>query len=50
MGGQHLNKPVVGIAPDDTTGGYWLDATDGGILVFNAPFLGSMGGVTLNQP
>jgi hypothetical protein len=49
-GGQHLNKPVVGIAPDGTTRDYWLVATDGGILAFNASFLGSVGGVTLDQP
>ena len=23
MGGQHLNRPVVGISPDHATGGYW---------------------------
>jgi len=32
------------------TGGYWLIASDGGVFSFNAPFLGSLGGVHLNQP
>ena len=44
MGGKPLNQPVVGIAIDPTTGGYWLVAKDGGVFAFNAPFLGSMGG------
>jgi hypothetical protein len=50
MGGQHLNQPIVGIAVDPTTGGYWLVAKDGGVFSFDAPFLGSMGGTPLNQP
>ena len=50
MTGQHLNKPIVGMAVDRTTGGYWLVASDGGIFSFNAPFLGSTGGIRLNQP
>ena len=33
----HLNKPVVGIAADNATGGYWLVASDGGIFSFGAP-------------
>ncbi|MGH2719847.1 MAG: hypothetical protein ACRDJU_14905, partial [Actinomycetota bacterium] len=28
--GVHLNKPIVGIATDRATGGYWLVASDGG--------------------
>ena len=45
-----LNAPIVGIASDDATGGYWMVASDGGVFAFNAPFLGSMGGTRLNQP
>jgi len=36
-GGQHLNAPIVGTAPDTATGGYWLVASDGGVFAFNAP-------------
>ena len=50
MGGSHLNAPVVGMAYDTLTGGYWLVAADGGLFAFNAPFLGSTGGTRLNQP
>jgi hypothetical protein len=50
MGGQPLNKPVVGLAADPVTGGYWEVASDGGIFNFGAPFLGSMGGQPLNAP
>lgn len=50
MTGVHLNKPIVGMAVDRKTGGYWLVASDGGIFGFNAAFLGSMGGVALNKP
>ncbi len=50
MGGTKLNQPVVGMAPDPATGGYWLVAADGGVFSFNAPFYGSMGGTKLNQP
>ena len=49
-GGITLNKPVVGMAVDPNTGGYWLVAGDGGIFSFNAPFLGSEGAVALNKP
>ncbi|HSS11318.1 MAG TPA: serine hydrolase, partial [Acidimicrobiales bacterium] len=32
-------------------GGYWLVAADGGVFTFgDAPFLGSLGGLRLNQP
>ena len=49
MGGQPLNKPIVGIAPLST--GYYEVASDGGIFAFgNAPFIGSMGGQPLNAP
>ncbi len=50
MGGQHLNRPVVGISPDEATGGYWEVATDGGIFAFGAPFFGSTGNLVLNRP
>ena len=49
-GGQHLNAPIVGTAPDTATGGYWLVASDGGVFAFNAPFYGSMGNKHLNKP
>jgi hypothetical protein len=38
------------MAADPATGGYWLVASDGGVFAFNAPFLGSMGGQSINQP
>ena len=47
---RRLNEPVVGIAVDAATGGYWLVATDGGIFAYNAPFYGSTGSLTLNRP
>jgi len=51
MGGQHLNKPIVGMAATADERGYWLDASDGGIFAFgDAGFYGSMGGTPLNQP
>lgn len=50
MGAQHLNAPIVGIATDQRTKGYWLVGSDGGIFSFNAPFLGSMGAQHLNAP
>ena len=46
-----LNAPVVGIARNPRTFGYWLVGADGGIFAFgNANFYGSMGGQPLNQP
>ncbi len=50
MTGIRLNLPIVGIAVDPATGGYWLVATDGGVFSFNAPFLGSTGAIRLNKP
>ena len=50
MTGTALSKPVVGMAVDPVTGGYWLVATDGGIFSFNAPFEGSTGAMHLNRP
>ena len=51
MGGQPLNKPVVGLALTPDGGGYWEVAADGGIFSFgNATFYGSMGAKLLNAP
>ena len=50
MTGTHLNLPIVGMAVDLATGGYWLVASDGGIFSFNAPFFGSTGNLRLNKP
>jgi hypothetical protein len=50
MGGKRLNAPIVGMAADSATGGYWFVASDGGIFSFDAPFMGSMGGRPLNAP
>jgi hypothetical protein len=45
-----LRAPIVGLAVDWVTGGYWLVAADGGVFAYNAPFEGSTGGLVLNQP
>ncbi|MFZ0251478.1 MAG: hypothetical protein WAL61_16150 [Acidimicrobiales bacterium] len=51
MGGQHLNAPIVGVAPTPDGQGYWLVASDGGVFAFgDARFEGSMGGQHLNAP
>jgi hypothetical protein len=51
MGGQHLNKPIVGIAATRGGKGYWLVASDGGVFAYgDARFYGSMGGKPLNRP
>ena len=42
--------PVVGMAATTTGSGYYLVASDGGVLSYNAPFLGSTGGKPLNAP
>ena len=40
-GGQPLVAPIVGMAPDNTTNGYWLAAADGGIFTFGgASYMG----------
>jgi hypothetical protein len=40
-GGTPLVAPVVGMAPDNASNGYWLAAADGGIFTFGgAAFLG----------
>lgn len=48
--GTRLEAPIVGMATDQVTGGYWLVAADGGVFSFDAPFFGSMGGRPLNAP
>ena len=46
-----LNAPIVGMAADPSTGGYWLVASDGGIFTFNdAGYFGSTGAMHLNKP
>jgi hypothetical protein len=50
MAGHSLADPIVGMAADPSTGGYWLVAADGGIFTFATPFHGSMGGHHLNSP
>ena len=50
MTGKALNKPIVGMAVDRNTGGYWLVAADGGVFTFNSPFYGSTGAIHLNRP
>ncbi|HEX4081740.1 MAG TPA: hypothetical protein VHX40_02165 [Acidimicrobiales bacterium] len=51
MGGQPLNKPIVGMAPTPDGRGYYEVASDGGLFAFgDATFSGSMGGQPLNQP
>jgi hypothetical protein len=41
MGGTPLNAPIVGMAADKATGGYWLVGSDGGVFSFNAPYYGA---------
>ena len=36
MGGQPLNKPIVGMAYDYVTGGYYEVASDGGLFAFDS--------------
>ena len=44
------NEPIVGMAFDTRTGGYYEVATDGGHLRLHSPLPGSMGGKPLNEP
>jgi len=46
----NLNQPIVGIAADRASGGYWEVASDGGVFSFGAPFFGSTGSIHLNRP
>jgi len=41
MGGQTLQRPIVGMASTPAGSGYWLVASDGGIFAFDAGFYGS---------
>ena len=41
MAGTILAGPIVDIATDVFTGGYWLAASDGGVFAFGSPFAGS---------
>ena len=51
MGGQHLNKPIVGMAVMPAGDGYDLVASDGGIFSYgSAQFYGSTGSLRLNAP
>ncbi|MHB1774459.1 MAG: N-acetylmuramoyl-L-alanine amidase [Acidimicrobiales bacterium] len=42
--------PIVAMAPDRATGGYWEVASNGGIFAFDAPFDGSTGNLVLDRP
>jgi hypothetical protein len=44
----HLTAPVVGIALDWTTGGYWLAGAGGSVYAYDAPFLGAAAGLPGN--
>ena len=51
MGGQPLNKPIVGMAVMPAGDGYYLVASDGGIFNYgSAQFYGSTGSLHLNAP
>ena len=51
MGGSHLNKPIVGMAPTPSGNGYWEVASDGGIFAFgDAAYAGSAGSLKLHKP
>jgi hypothetical protein len=48
-GNLRLNRPVVGITPTADRGGYWLDASDGGVFSFgDTQFYGSIPGLGIN--
>jgi hypothetical protein len=50
VAGDQLNAPIVAIAVDPVTGGYWLLGADGGVFAYHAPFFGSTGNEHLNAP
>lgn len=50
LAGTRLDGAIVAMTADPATGGYWMDAADGGIFSFDAPFYGSAGGIRLNYP
>jgi hypothetical protein len=51
LAGDHLNSPIVGIAPTPDQHGYWLVAADGGVFSFgDAHFYGSLGSAHINAP
>ena len=51
MGGQPLNRPIVGMATTSDGQGYWEVASDGGIFTFGrATFQGSTGALTSSLP
>ena len=45
-----LHAPIVGMAVDRATGGYWLAAADGSVYNFHAPFYGAANTHPLNRP
>ena len=50
MGGRVLSAPVVGLAVDAGTGGYWEVGADGRVYGFNAPTDGDLDGDRLRGP
>jgi acetyl esterase/lipase len=51
MAGQHLNAPMIAMAPTIDAQGYWLLGRDGGIFSYgDAHFYGSTGNIKLNSP
>jgi hypothetical protein len=45
-----VSAPVVGMSPDPQTGGYWITTSAGDLYAYNAPSVGSMTGLSLNEP
>ena len=50
LAGHPLNKPVIGIASAQSSNGYWLVGSDGGVFAFGTAFQGSTAGTTLPSP
>ena len=48
--GVPITRPIVAMAADPATGGYWLLGADGGVFSFDAPFYGSTGNMRLVAP